>query len=333
VRPGLLAAVASSALVLAGCGGSSSAPEAQRDQGPTRTPSSSSHPPRTPFVPRTATARLAAWRLPVASARQALVPLGGGRVLLAGGLRAGDVSTGAVTQVDLTTGRTTPEPPLAVPVHDVAGGLAGGAPLVVGGGNATEQDVVQARQGQGWRVVGHLPTTRSDLGVVTVGGHAYVVGGYDGTGTPTQILSLDAHGRSRAVGHLVRGVRYAATALVGRTAYVLGGEVLGQELPTVQRVDLTTGRTRVVARLPVPIGHAAAAAVGDRILLLGGRTSPDRQTSAMWWFDPVSRSFTPAGHLPFAVSDAAVASYRHDVWLLGGEDPSVTDRVAFVRVR
>jgi N-acetylneuraminic acid mutarotase len=269
----------------------------------------------------------------VASARQALVPLGGGRVLLAGGLLAGDVSTGAVTQVDLTTGRTTPAPPLAVPVHDVAAGLAGGAPLVVGGGNATEQDLVQARQGQGWRVVGHLPTTRSDLGVVTLGGHAYVLGGYDGTGTPTQILSVDAHGRSRPVGHLVRGVRYAATALVGHTAYVLGGEVLGQELSTVQRVDLRTGRTRVVARLPGPLGHAAAAAVGGRILLLGGRTSPDRQTSAMWWFDPVSRSFTPAGHLPFAVSDAAVASYRHDVWLLGGEDPSVTDRVAFVRVR
>jgi hypothetical protein len=276
---------------------------------------------------------VAAWRLPVAGARQALVPTGAGRVLLAGGLLAGDASTDTVTQVDLVAGRTRAAPPLAVAVHDTAAGLAGGVPLVIGGGNATEQDVVQARQGQHWRVVGHLPTTRSDLSVVTVRGTTYVLGGYDGAGTPTTILSVDGHGRSHAVGHLVRGVRYAATAVVGHAAYVLGGEVLGQELSTVQRVDLTTGRTRVVARLPVPLGHAMAVTEGSRILLLGGRTSPDRQTSAMWWFDPGSGVFTPAGRLPYAVSDAAVASYRHDAWLLGGEDPSVTDRVVFVRVR
>ena len=53
----------------------------------------------------------------------------------------------------------------------------------------------------------------------------------------------------------------------------------------------------------------------------------------MWWFDPATGRFRRAGALPHPLSDAAVATYRHRVWLLGGEDPSVTDGVLFVNVR
>jgi N-acetylneuraminic acid mutarotase len=181
--------------------------------------------------------------------------------------------------------------------------------------------------------VAHLPTTRSDLSVVQAGARAFVIGGYDGASVPTAVLALHADGSSTTAGHLVRGVRYAATARVGRTAYVFGGEVLGSELDTVQAVDLGTGRTRVVARLPVPLGHAMAATVGGRILLMGGRVTPDRQTGAMWWFDPATGRFSRAGALPHPLSDAAVVGYGHRVWLLGGEDPGVTDEVVRLLIR
>lgn len=317
---------------LAACGGgsSSTAGRATSTTAPTATSSSSAP---TPFVPHAASATVAPWHLPYAAGRQAVVAIHPGSVLVAGGLVAGDQSTGRVVLVDLAQHHTSPVPSLPVPVHDVAGGLAGTTPLVVGGGNATEQDVVQALRGDTWRVVGHLPTTRSDLSIVQRGATPLVVGGYDGTSVPTTLLSLSADGVSRPAGRLVQGVRYAATAVAGHTAYVFGGEVNDAELSTVQAVDLRTGHTRLVAHLPVPVGHAMAASVGVRILLMGGRTSPDRQTRAMWWFDPATDRFSPAGRLPYAVSDAGVASYRHTVWLLGGEDPTVTDRVVLVRVR
>jgi N-acetylneuraminic acid mutarotase len=275
----------------------------------------------------------APWHLPFAAGRQAVVPLGPHRVLVAGGLLAGDRSTDQVLQVDLADGKVRRRRSLAVPVHDVAGGLAGTTPLVVGGGNATEQDVVQGRPGRAWRVSGHLPTTRSDLSVVQRGTTPWVVGGYDGTGTPTTVLALSPDGSSRAVGHLVQGVRYAATAVLGHTAYVFGGEVLGQELGDVQALDLRTGRTQVVAHLPVPLGHSMAATFGNRVLLVGGRVAPDRQTGAMWWFDPGTGRFEKAGRLPHPLSDAAVASDGDRMWLLGGEDPSVTDGVLTISVR
>jgi Kelch motif len=299
---------------------------------PTRSAPTSS-PTGTPFVPHRVTVSAAGWRLPVASGRQAVVPVGRRTVILAGGLVSGDRSSDEALRIDLATGRATPLQPLPVPVHDVAGGLVGGVPVVVGGGNATEQDVVQELVGGAWRVAGHLPTTRSDLSVVQQGAAAFVVGGYDGSGVPTAILSLAADGSTRPAGHLVRGVRYAATARVGQTAYVFGGEVLGAELDTVQAVDLRTGHTRRVATLPVPLGHAMAARIGGRVLLVGGRVAPDRQTSAVWWFDPRTRRFTPAGSLPRPLSDAAVVAFGHRVWLLGGEDPAVTDGVLILSVR
>ena len=261
------------------------------------------------------------------------MPVGRGSVVLAGGLVAGDQSTDEALRIDLATGRTVRLQSLAVPVHDVAGGLLGGAPAVIGGGNATEQDVVQVLTDTAWHVTGHLPTARSDLSVVQRGPQPLVLGGYDGSSVPTEILALARDGSSTPVGHLVDGVRYAATAVSGRTAYVFGGEVLGRELDTVQAVDLATGHTHVVARLPVPLGHAMAATVGSRVLLMGGRVSPSRQTSAMWWFDPATGRFTHAGRLPGPLSDAGVAAFGHRIWLLGGEDPAVTDGVLTISVR
>jgi hypothetical protein len=294
---------------------------------------STSHTSASPFVAHTASAQVASWHLPYAAGRQALVPLGAGHVLVAGGLLAGGLSTDRVVRVDTGRGRTSVAPPLAIAVHDVAGGLAGGVPIVVGGGNSSEQDVVQSLRAGIWHVVGHLPTTRSDLSVVPDGRTPLVIGGYDGGSTPTAVLALNARGSTRTRGRLVSGVRYAATAVAGHTAYVFGGEVLGRELDTVQAVDLRTGRASVVARLPVPLGHAMAASVGGRILLMGGRLSPDRQTSAMWWFDRATAHFSRAGNLPRPLSDSAVTTNRRRVWLLGGEDPSVTSDVVFVKVR
>jgi N-acetylneuraminic acid mutarotase len=240
-----------------------------------------------------------------------------------------DTSTDRVTEIDPTNARTAPGPPLAIPVHDAAAGTFAGQPAVYGGGNATEQSAVQELIRGRWQQVGRLPTTRSDLSVVSVGGRSIVVGGYDGTSVPRSVLVQRGHGL-RSQGHLEQGVRYAATAVVGKDIFVFGGEVDHRELGEVQRVDVRTGRTTVVARLPRSLGHAVAAYVGGRVLLMGGRIGLDRQTSAMWWFDPATDRFTPAGRLPVPLSDSAAVVLGRRIWLLGGESPHVTDSVVVI---
>lgn len=315
-------ALAFSALALTACGAAHpvAAPSGKA------TPSRSAQP---TSAPTHLTVTVAPWHLPYAIAREAVIPIGGDQVVVGGGMFPDDTSSARSFQLTLSTGKSRSLPAMAVDVHDVAGGLYDGAPAIYGGGNATEQSIVQQFRGGLWRVVAHMPTTRSDLSVATVGSTTYVLGGYDGTGVPTQVLAQSGAGTLRPAGHLAEGVRYAASAVVGTSVYLLGGEVSGAELGVVQRYDTVTHTSRIVARLPRPLGHASAVVLGGRILLLGGRVQPSSGTRAMWWFDPATRRFSRAGDLPAPVTDAAVAvsADGRRAWLLGGESPHVRNGV------
>jgi hypothetical protein len=320
-------------VLVAGCGAAASGGPTSPTPTSPRAKTTSAPASASTFRPTRARSGYAAWRLPFPVARAALTDVGGDprHSLLAGGMLRDDTSTDRVTELDPTTGSSTPGPSLAVPVHDAAAGPFDGRPAVFGGGNSTEQSVVQELRGGSWHRVTRLPTTRSDLSVASAGGTTLVLGGYDGAQVPRTILRPHAGGLTPH-GALRQGVRYAATAVVGAEVFVFGGEVANAELSTVQRVDARTGRTTVVGNLPRPLGHAMAVPVGNRILVLGGRVDPGTQTDAIWWFDPASGRFSLAGRLPVPLSDASVVAVGHRVWLLGGETPDVTDRVIEVSV-
>ncbi|MCW2847332.1 MAG: Kelch repeat-containing protein [Marmoricola sp.] len=325
--------VVAGVVLLAACAGRAPAEHGADSRPPGSRGPSSTTSPRAPdaFRPTRASPAPATWRLPFAVARAAVTEVAGDprRSLLAGGMLANDTSTDRVIEIDPTNGRFRDNPPLAIRVHDAAGGSYAGHPAVYGGGNGSEQSAVQELLHGHWRQVARLPSTRSDLSVATVGGRSIVIGGYDGADVPRSILAQTG-GALRPQGHLQHGVRYAATAVVGQDIFVFGGEVDHRELGDVQRVDGRTGQTSVVAQLPRPLGHAVAVYAGGRVLLMGGRTGPDQQTSAMWWFDPDRDRFTPAGHLPGPLSDSSAVALRHRIWLLGGENPHVTDHVVVI---
>jgi N-acetylneuraminic acid mutarotase len=265
--------------------------------------------------------------------RGAVVPVSGGGVL-AGGLLPGDVSTDRSYRVDPSTGRVSRLGNLAVATHDVGGADLAGAPTVLGGGNTRVLPVVQrlGRDGH-WRLVGRLPSPRADLTVVQDGARALVVGGYDGLRSPNAVLATSRGRRFTTAARLPAGVRYAAVAVLGDSAWVFGGEENGRELRRVYRIDLGTGDVRRRGRMPRPLGHAAAVAVGDRVLLMGGRTTPDRPSARMWWFDTAHRTWRRAGRLPYPVADAPALATASGVFLLGGETPNFTDRVVHVTWR
>ncbi|MGZ4449709.1 MAG: hypothetical protein ACXVW4_07915 [Nocardioides sp.] len=331
-----LASVAAAALLVSGCSGttpdrSSTAAPGTSGPSPTSAPSSASP---TGTAPTHLVARTLRWRLPYPVAREAVVP-DGSRVVLAGGLLTGDRSTDQVLSLDLATGRSRAEPSLPVPVHDTAGVLLGGRVLVLGGGNASEQDVVQARGPQGWSVAGHLPQPRSDLTALSLGSRAVVLGGYDATSVavPTIVTSSDGVHWHRT-GTLPVPVRYAAGVADASGAWLFGGERAGVMQRAVQRVD-ASGHARVVARLPVPLGHAVAVRLGDRILVAGGRLDQDTVTDRAWWFDPATHRFTPAPRLPAPLADSAVAVTDGGAvaYLVGGESPTPTDHVVRLTLR
>ncbi|MGH3509509.1 MAG: Kelch repeat-containing protein [Nocardioidaceae bacterium] len=278
--------------------------------------------------------RVLPWRLPEPVGREAAVATSRG-VVVAGGLVAGDQSTAASYRLDLGNGHTVALPDLPVPVHDVGGALTHGMAEVIGGGNATEQSVVQAATAHGgWRVSGRLPTARSDLVAVVVGDRVFAVGWYDG-GTPAlaDILVSTNGGAFDVFGRLRVPVRYAAAAMSNGAIWVFGGERNGAEVDPIQRVDLGTGRVRVVGHLPHVLGHASALAIGRRILLVGGRTGATTLSRRMWWFDPASGRLRRAGVLPTPLADAALVTVGGAAYLIGGETPELSDRVLRVTFR
>ncbi len=334
MRAGALAAALAG--LLAGCSlvaGPTAAPPPARLTTDTSSPaprapsSSAPTPPGSATSPARVQVSATGWSLPESLAREVVVGHGR-RVVVAGGLVAGDRSTAATYRLDLGNGLVTRLPALAVAVHDASGVRLHGQALVVGGGNATEQSAVQelAPHG-GWSVVGHLPQSRSDLVATLAGGRCVVVGGYDGVTTQASVLA-SGDGRSfSVVGRLPVPVRYPAVVTAGHAVWVLGGERDGSMVDAVQRLDLATGRVRVVGRLPLALGHAAAFWMDGRILLAGGRTSSTSMTAGLWWVDPSTGAVTRAGQLPYAVSDAGAYAAGDTAYLLGGETPSLTGRV------
>ena len=330
VVPALVAA----ALALGACSSSGQVSSGQAAQSPTVAPGHDTSAPAAsdsptssaPPAPRRLRVAPAGFHLPVAFGREAVAGKGC-RAFVAGGFVGGDSSIATAYRIDLRHGRVRTLPHLPVAVHDTAGGLAG-RPVVIGGGNASEQSVVQGWDGTAWKVVGHLPQARSDLVAASVGGRVVVAGGYNGSrpAEPTILASSDGSGW-KVIGTLPVPVRYPASAVADGSMWLFGGESGGVMQTAIQRIDPTTGRARVVGRLHHPLGHAVAVPFGTRILLAGGRTDSSIITGRMWWFDTATGAVTKAGHLPHPLSDSAVAQCGDTSYILGGESSGVTDQV------
>ena len=160
------------------------------------------------------------------------------------------------------------------------------------------------------------------------------MGGYDGSSAAIASVLASRDGRRwRTVGHLQVPVRYAATALVGSTLWVFGGEVNHHMVGAVQRVDLGTGRARVAGHLPMALGHSVVVRLGGQLLLAGGRTNRGTITDHMWWFRPSSTRFHTAGRLPTPLADSAAVPGAGAAYLVGGETPAFSDRVLRLRAK
>jgi hypothetical protein len=209
--------------------------------------------------------------------------------------------------------------------------LPASAPIAITGAVS----VSTAASPVGGAVVGQLPQPRSDDSAVTIGSHAYVVGGYDGTNPDATVLSTSDGQHFAPVADLAVPVRYGAVAALGTVVYVFGGEAVsgpqaGQAVDDVQLIDPARHRATVVGHLPNPVAGASAFVLGGVVYLAGGvgnaaatagaagavSTTP---TGALWAWDAAHRKALAAGTLPVPVAYAGVAVTGGRAWLVGGE--------------
>jgi outer membrane protein assembly factor BamB len=270
----------------------------------------------------------APYQLPVALSREIVLTVGNG-LLIVGGLTRGDVTTGALAQLNPVTGETRVIGHLATPSHDAAGAMLAGRPYVFGGGVSASTPMVQA-VGPAARsvVVGQLPTARSDVVGVTAGTVAYLIGGYDGT-TPDPAVLATTDGRHfKVAARLPVPVRYAAAATGPGGIWVFGGQTASGPTDVIQRINLANGTAVVAGHLPRPLQGAATISLNGQIYVAGGATT-GAVSQAIYRFDPATSRLMPAGVLPVPVAYAAGAVAGGVAYLIGGEDggrpvPAVT---------
>ena len=260
-------------------------------------------------------------RLPAPVSGEA-VAAQGKSLLVIGGLDRSDVSIDSIVRLDGESGATGSAGTLSQPLHDAAATALPGGVLVFGGGSTTTiAEVERLVPGGAGEVVGELPVARSDLSAVTVGGRAYVLGGYDGQETVGAILRTSDGAKLETVAQLPVPVRYAAVATAGRRIYAFGGEESsGADSAAIQMLDTATGRASIIGRLPGPLAHASAIELGGRIYLLGGRLDGST-TDQILRFDPARGTAAPAGRLPYPVQNAAAGVAGGVGYLIGGLSP------------
>jgi YVTN family beta-propeller protein len=254
-----------------------------------------------------------------APVQDAAVAADGSRILLVGGLDAGDVSTSEIRSVgrsSATVGR------VGHVFHDAAAARLGGAVYVFGGGDGVRQldSIVRIGSGSASRTVGRLPAPSSDQAAAAVGDTAYVVGGYTGARWLDTIVAWHPGQAPRVVARLPQPLRYAAVAAAGNRVVIAGGSVpSGSASRVVYSFSPASGRVSRIGMLPAPTTHAAAAALDGRVLVIGGRGAlPGTPTARIFAVDPATHRVSPAGRLPVPLSDAAAVSRPGVVVVAGG---------------
>ena len=295
-----------------------------------------------PASPMRLVARMEPYRLPAPISAESVVGLAGGPLIL-GGLDAGESSVGGVFQLDPASGRLREAGSLSGPLHDAAAAVLGGRVLVFGGGTEASTDRVEALPLSGGTVAagataaeaGRLPTVRSDLSAVALGGSAYVLGGYDGNAPLAPVLATSDGNGFEEVAKLPQPARYLATAALGGRIYAFGGETAnGAASDAIRVVDPQAGTARIAGHLPQALSHASAIALGGSVYLLGGEAA-GQASDRIWRFDPRTGKVSAAGRLPVAVAAGAATVVGSAGYLIGGRgsDGAALDSVVRIRLR
>jgi hypothetical protein len=231
-----------------------------------------------------------------------------------------------------------PAQPLPAPAQDVAATSVGpDQALLVGGLDARDTSRPNIDSLTNGRVVprGHLPTGLHDAAAVTLGKFVYLFGGGGTQGgnerSSDRILRIDpASGATTDAGKLPTPTSDLAGAVVGDTAYLVGGFTGSKPLNTI--IAWRPGAPpQVVGTLPQPVRYAAVTAAQGKVIIAGG-SAQQGASDAIQSFDPQTRRVSPLGRLPAPVTHAAGATLANSVLIVGGRGDTQTSQTNAITV-
>jgi N-acetylneuraminic acid mutarotase len=219
---------------------------------------------------------------------------------------------------------------MPLPRTEVAAAAVGSEIVVVGGftadGGASQRADAYSPARDSWRRLPDLPVGVHHAMLVGAAGRPYVIGGYDGTGTPQRTMFVLDRGAWRALPRLPFARAAAGAGVAGRRIVVAGGVTTGARrlARNALSFDLRTRRWSVVPG-PTPREHLGVTALGGVVYAVAGRTSGlDTNLLTFESFRPGDRSWQRLQPVPDARGGTGAAALAGHVVSVGGEEPQGT---------
>jgi hypothetical protein len=174
-----------------------------------------------------------------------------------------------------------------------------------------------------WSIAAPIPVpggNRSFGAAITIDGHIYVFGGYDGTNVLNTTWIYSEATDSWTRGANMPGPRFGpAVATDGSVIWVIGGFgglSIGDETTTVWKYDPSADAYSTgFAPMPIPLGRIHGVELGDgRVHVFAGGFDG----MSHYAYDTVANSWSSAAQMPFGVTDPATVTCGSSIWLAGG---------------
>lgn len=219
---------------------------------------------------------------------------------------------------------------MPVPRTEVAAARVGSEIVVVGGftadGGASSRADAYSPSRDTWRRLPDLPVGVHHAMLVGAGGRPYLIGGYNGVGTPLPTMFVLDRGAWRSLPRLPYARAAAGAGVAARRIVVAGGVTIGARrlARNALSFDLRTRRWSVVPG-PTPREHLGVTALGGTVYAVAGRTSGlDTNTLHFESYRPGQRSWQRLQPVPDARGGTGAAALAGQVLSVGGEEPAGT---------
>ncbi len=177
-----------------------------------------------------------------------------------------------------------------------------------------------------WQELARMPEPRAAGGAAVILGRIYVAGGIGPAGLADKMMVLDVPAamsgtKTVAAWTTVPGVptkrEHLGVASDGKSVYVAGGRVDGNNLAAMEAFDPATGKWSTLEAMPTPRGGLAAAATSNGfILAVGGEAQATFKEAEA--FNVKTGHWTAMPTLPTARHGLGVAALGTIVYVIAG---------------
>lgn len=216
--------------------------------------------------------------------------------------------------------RVSAEPwKLSAPVSRAVVLALGGTLVILGGRTATgaaSTGVFELDPSTGGlTAAGTLAQATDSAAGAALNGAALVFGG---SSPAASVVEVTAPGGNPSLGALPSPRTGAGAAVVGATAYVLGGARAGKPVAAIL-ATADGSHFRTIGQLPVPVANPGVAVVGTDIYLFGGSTAL-QPVDDIQVLHTRSGQAAVVGHLPLPLTGASALNLSGTVYIAGGSD-------------